>query len=251
MSAVLRRPGKGVRNEVRNEMEGNPEIDLTAVVKDSTLGRWTAVGARTTLTETLVGDYSYLMNDCQTIYSEIGKFCSVASHTRLNPGNHPLWRAASHHFTYRSRFYGFGEDQEEIFQWRRENRVVLGHDVWIGHRATVLPGIRIGTGAVIGAGSVVTKDVPPYTIVAGVPARRIQRRVSEEVEAALLRIEWWHWPHDQLRQALGDFRKLDAASFAEKYDRSERPRSPVGEIDFYPSRSERQEEMLLPEEGCF
>jgi len=198
--------------------EGNPTLDPTAVVQDSILGRWTAVGPRTTIIETHFGDYSYIMNDGQIIYSEVGRFCSIASHTRLNPSNHPLWRPSSHHFTYRSKFYGFGEDDEEIFQWRRENRVVLGHDVWIGHGATVLPAIKIGTGAVVGAGSVVTQDVLPFTIVAGVPARVIRRRVTEEVEASLMRIQWWNWSHDQLAEALEDFRHLDAASFAAKYD---------------------------------
>ena len=186
-------------------MEGKPVIDPTAVVRDSTLGRWTAVGARTTIEEAHFGDYSYIMNDCQIIYSEIGKFCSIASHSRINPSNHPIWRATSHHFTYRSNFYDLGEDDEEIFQWRRDHRATLGHDVWIGHGATVLPGVKVGTGAVVGAGSVVTKEVKPYTIVAGVPAAMIRRRVSEEVEAALLRMEWWNWPHDQLREAIGRF----------------------------------------------
>ena len=197
--------------------KGDPEIDGSAMVVHSHLGNWTSVGARTLITETHVGDYSYLMNDCEVIYSEIGKFCSVASHVRMNPPNHPIWRAASHHFTYRSQFYEFGEDEEEIFQWRRSKGVVVGHDVWIGHGAILLPGVRVGTGAVIGAGSVVTKEVRPYTIVAGNPARVIRRRVSEEVEALLMQIQWWHWTHDQLLEALEDFRHLDAASFCERY----------------------------------
>jgi hypothetical protein len=158
------------------------------------------------------------MEDCQIIYSEIGKFCSIASQSRINPSNHPIWRATSHHFTYRSNLYGFGEEDEEIFQWRRANKVVIGHDVWIGHGVTVLPGVKIGTGAVVGAGAVVTQDVLPFTIVAGVPARVIRRRVTEEVEASLMRIQWWNWTHDQLAEALEDFRHLDAASFAAKYD---------------------------------
>jgi len=202
----------------RGRMEGAPEIDPMAIVQDSTLGRWTAVGARTKITETIFGDYSYIMEDCQIIYSEIGKFCSIASHSRINPSNHPLWRPTSHHFTYRSKFYGFGEDDEEIFQWRRDHKVILGHDVWIGHGATILPGVRIGTGAVVGAGSVVTKDVKPFVIVAGVPPRMIRRRVSEEVGAALMRIAWWDWPHEALANAIDDFRCLDAVAFVAKYD---------------------------------
>lgn len=199
------------------QSQGEPVIDPSASVLHSQLGKWTQIGARSRIEETRFGDYSYVMEDCQIIYAEIGKFCSIASQTRINPPNHPTWRATSHHFTYRSRLYGFGEDDEAIFQWRRDNKVVIGHDVWIGHGVTLLPGIHVGTGAVVGAGSVVTKTVAPYTIVAGNPARLIRRRVSEEVEASLMKIQWWHWTHDELSKALNDFRELDAASFCKKY----------------------------------
>jgi phosphonate metabolism protein (transferase hexapeptide repeat family) len=208
----------GAENKGCCFQEGAPKIDPTAVVEDSTLGRWTTVGARTKITETTFGNYSYIMEDCQIIYSEIGKFCSIASHCRINPGNHPIWRPTSHHFTYRSKFYGFGEDDEKIFQWRRDNKVILGHDVWIGHGAIILPGVTVGTGAVVGAGAVVTKDVPPFTIVVGNPARVLRRRVSEEVETSLMRIAWWDWSHDILANAIDDFRSLDAAGFAAKFD---------------------------------
>jgi phosphonate metabolism protein (transferase hexapeptide repeat family) len=215
-----RNPGTEKRG--RSLPEGTPKIDPMAVVQNSILGQWTAVGTRTAIIETAFGDYSYIMEDCQVIYSEIGKFCSIASHSRINPGNHPIWRPTSHHFTYRSQFYGFGEDDEEIFQWRRDHKVVLGHDIWIGHGATILPGVRIGTGAVVGAGSVVTRDVKPFVIVAGVPARVIRRRVSEEVETALMRIAWWDWSHETLANAINDFRCLDAGAFAAKYDPDKR-----------------------------
>ena len=199
--------------------KGEPRIDPTAVVKDSSLGRWTAIGARTSIQETVFGDYSYASNDCDIIYSRIGKFCSIASHVRINPGNHPLWRAALHHFTYRSRSYGLHcEDDLEFFDWRRAHPVVLGEDVWVGHGAVLLPGVNIGTGAVVGAGAVVTKDVPPFTIVAGVPAKTIRRRVSREAEKALMRVRWWDWPHEKLAEALEDFRELNIEEFAEKYD---------------------------------
>jgi len=196
---------------------GRPKVDPTATVTDCLLGRWTRVGPWTQMMETRLGDYSYLMEQCQVIYATIGKFCSIASQVRINPPNHPIWRASSHHFTYRSELYDLGENEEGLFQWRRNQWVVIGHDVWIGHGAIILPGTTVGTGAVIGAGSVVTKDVPPYTIVAGNPAKPIRRRVSEAVEASLMKIQWWHWPHDRISEALDDFRRLDALSFCQKY----------------------------------
>jgi phosphonate metabolism protein (transferase hexapeptide repeat family) len=210
-------------------LNGEPVIDPTAEVKKSALGKWTAVGARALVTETIIGDYSYVMNDCDLIYTEIGKFCSIASHTRINPGNHPLCRATLHHFTYRSRPYHLGtEDENDFFNWRRSHKVIIEHDVWIGHGAILLPGVRIGVGAAIGAGAVVTKDVPPFTIVTGVPAKVLRRRLSPEVEAALMRVRWWEWPHERISESLEDFRKLDAAAFAAKYDPSKKETTHAG-----------------------
>ncbi|MEJ5375396.1 MAG: chloramphenicol acetyltransferase [bacterium] len=199
-------------------LRSEPSVDPSAVIEKCQLGVWTEVGARCRLQDTYLGDYSYVMEDCQIDHTSIGKFCSIAAACRINPGNHPLGRAALHHFTYRSFQYGLAADDEEFFQWRRSHGVVLGHDVWLGHGVVVLPGVQIGTGAVIGAGAVVTRDVPPFTVVAGVPARVLRERFSREVQAALLRIGWWNWSHDQLKAALMDFRQLDAQAFVEKYD---------------------------------
>ena len=195
-----------------------PAIHKDAQLHDSILGPWTRVGARTSFSEVSMGAYSYIVNDSSATYSEIGKFCSIARDARINPGNHPTWKAALHHFTYRSRSYELGpEDDMDFFEWRRAHRVVLGHDVWIGHGATVLPGVTIGTGAVVGAGAVVSKDVPPFTIVGGVPAKPIRERFPKDVQDGLLALSWWDWTHDRLAGALEDFRRLDADAFVEKY----------------------------------
>ena len=155
-------------------LSSEPLIDPTASTRDCKFGAYTEVGARTILLDVAMDDYSYVVNDAQITYTTIGKFCSIAAMTRINPGNHPMQRASQAHFTYRASAYFPGEtDDAEFFEWRREHRVHIGHDVWIGHGAVILPGRSIGTGAVIAAGAIVTKDVPAYTIMGGNPARPI------------------------------------------------------------------------------
>ncbi|OLP45241.1 DapH/DapD/GlmU-related protein [Rhizobium oryziradicis] len=195
-----------------------PYIHATASVHNATLGRYTEVSERCRLDEVEMGDYSYIMQDGAIWCATIGKFANIAASVRINATNHPTWRATLHHFTYRAADYFDGADMEEdFFAWRRENRVVIGHDVWIGHGATILPGVRIGNGAVIGAGAVVSKSVEPYTIVGGVPAKPIKPRFAPEVAAAMEKLAWWDWSHEQLFHALADFRTLSGEEFVLKY----------------------------------
>lgn len=196
-----------------------PLVDPTASVRQATLGRYTEIGARTSFVESSLGDYSYVVNDSNVIYTTIGKFCSIAAHTRINPGNHPMHRASQSHFTYRAAaYFDDAEDEAGFFDWRRSHAVTIGHDVWIGHGAIILAGRSVGTGAVIAGGAVVTKDVPDYTIVAGNPARVIRRRFPEAVAARLQALAWWDWDHARLRQALDDFRGLPIEAFLDKHE---------------------------------
>ena len=200
-------------------LTATPLIHPTAELRDCHLGAYCEVGARTQLLEVTLGDYSYIVNDSDAAYTTVGKFCSIAAMTRINPGNHPMERASQSHFSYRASAYFPGEaDEPEFFAWRRAHPVAIGHDVWIGHGAIVLPGRTIGTGAVIGAGAVVTRDVAPYAIVAGNPARAIRARFPDAIAERLARLAWWNWSHERLRLALPDFRKLPVERFLERYE---------------------------------
>jgi phosphonate metabolism protein (transferase hexapeptide repeat family) len=202
---------------VEGDME-EPHLDAGGSARDCVLGPWVRVGARTGLHEVWMGAYSYIVTDSSATYADIGKFCSIARDVRINPGNHPMWRAAQHHFSYRAVSYRMGDsDDHDFFEWRRSHRVTIGHDVWIGHGATLLPGVSVGIGAVVGAGAVVSKDVPDYTIVAGVPAKRIRERFPKPLQDGLKRLAWWDWSHERIAGALEDFRRLDAEAFVERH----------------------------------
>lgn len=205
--------GAGSKNHLNEAPNIHPEAD----VQNCDLGVWTEVGKGTVLRQSSMGDYSYITRHCSVVWTTIGKFCSIANDTRINPGNHPTWRAVQHHSVYRAEAYGLGEDDHEFFEWRKDHWVNIGHDVWIGHGVTVLAGVTIGTGAVIGAGAVVSKDVPPYTVVGGVPAKFIKRRFTKQQAEALQQIAVWDWDRETYKQALPDIRTLDIDDFIEKY----------------------------------
>ncbi len=167
-------------------------IHSTAIIERGALGKYTEIGQDTELYDVELGDYSYVCERCHIMYAQIKKFVSIAQHVRINPSNHPTWRASQHHFTYRASKYGFGGDDAAFFTWRKEHGVTIGHDVWIGHGAQIMPGVSVGTGAVVGAGAIVTTSVPPYAVVVGVPAKIIKYRFPQAVQDALLNMAWWH-----------------------------------------------------------
>ena len=196
-----------------------PCVHPTVRLENCRLGRYTEVGEGGRLVETDLGDYSYVMENCQSFCAIIGKLANIAASARINATHHPMSRATLHHFTYRaSDYFDDANHEADFFAARRARRVTIGHDTWIGHGVTILPGVSIGDGAVVGAGAVVTKDVAPYAIVGGVPARHIRERFAAPIAERMQSLAWWDWTHERLRGALDDFRHLNAEEFLNRYE---------------------------------
>ena len=195
-----------------------PLIHPGCSLTNSTFGAYVEIGADTRVANSSFGDYSYCDRMCDIANAKVGKFANIASSVRIGATDHPMEKASLHHFLYRSASYWEDvEDDADWFAHRKSRRATIGHDTWIGHGALIKPEVKIGHGAVVASGTVVTKDVAPYTIVGGNTARLIRRRYPEEVAERMMALGWWDWDHAALRAALPDFRALKAEAFLEKY----------------------------------
>lgn len=144
----------------------------------------------------------------------IGKFCSIACGAKFlfNSANHTLQSISTYPFPLFFEEWGL-EKSDVTDAWDNKGDIIIGNDVWIGYEAVILAGVTIGDGAIIGTRAVVTKDVPPYTIVGGVPARQIRKRFTDGRINALLQMQWWNWPEERIRQNItaikqGDLEKI-------------------------------------------
>ena len=183
----------------------NRGVSLFALVDNrSSVSRKAKVYAHTKVSMSVIGDYSYVGRRSSLVMAEIGKYCSIAGGAAVGMGTHTLNNiSTSPIFTEKHNATGAS--------WCNTNvtypfkRVKIGNDVWIGSRAMILGGVTIGDGAVIGAGAVVTKDVPPYAIVGGVPARIIRYRFPQETIDELLEVQWWNMPDVILKNNISLF----------------------------------------------
>lgn len=142
--------------------------------------------------------YHYPINHDRLI---IGKFCSIACGAKFifTSANHTLKSLSTYPFPLF--FEEWGLDKADVADsWDNKGDIVVGNDVWIGYEAVIMSGVTIGDGAIIGTRAVVTKDIPPYTIVGGVPAKPIRKRFADDIVASLLEIKWWEWKAEKIKR---------------------------------------------------
>lgn len=193
----------------------HPDCDIS----DSTFGAYVEIGMGSRVNNAQIGDYSYCDRYADIANARIGKFANIAAFSRIGATDHPLDTAACHHFLYRSHdYWDDAEPDGAFFDHRKSRTAFIGHDTWIGAGAMIKPQVTLGHGAVVAAGAVVTKDVEPYTIVAGTPAKPLRPRQPPEIAERLIALGWWDWSHGRIRNALDDFRHLKAAAFLEKHE---------------------------------
>ena len=173
---------------------------------ESLLGKMVVLFPGASITASSINDHTFVQKNSTINHSEIGKFCSIAAGVTIGLGQHPISQVSSH-----PAFYSKNQpiiktfSSEDTFQPFK--KTTIGNDVWIGQNASIMDGVKIGNGAIIAAGSVVTSEVAPYAIVGGVPAKLIRFRFEDTTIAELNKIEWWNLSEEKLAEIQCSFRE--------------------------------------------
>lgn len=186
----------------------NLKLDLSSSVTECSFGNFNTIYARAVLNRVSLGDYTYVARDTYINNATIGKFASIGPEVLIGLGMHPSRSFVSTHPSFFSPFKQAQITFVDQSLFEEYSPIVIGNDVWIGARAIIFDGLKIGDGAIVGAGALVTKDVPPYSIVAGVPATILRYRFDEEVIDYLMKLKWWDKGAGWLHENGGSFRDL-------------------------------------------
>lgn len=179
--------------------------------KKSTFDPYVFIDRFVVLHNVKIGSYSYVGYNSKINNCEIGKFCSISSDVKIGLGKHPINRVTTSPIIYSNHNPFKLEISADTHFYNESEKVVIGNDVWLGTNVIVMDGVTIGTGAIIAAGSIVTKNVAPYEIVGGIPAKLIKKRFNDDIIINLIKSQWWDWNLDKIKEnihALNDINKF-------------------------------------------
>lgn len=186
----------------RCKFEKNVRISLRTDLKNSYFGEYSNIVKNVQVANSKIGKRTSIGRFTKVRDSDIGEYCSISWDTTIGAVAHPFDRLTSHAFTYRRQF-GVVKDDSNL----KSKRTTIGNDVWIGCNCVIISGVSIGNGAIVGAGAVVTSDVPPFAIVGGVPAKVIRYRFDKETVSMIEKIKWWDWSDSQIKDNIELFSK--------------------------------------------
>ena len=198
-----------IRLRIKNHVIFEPN---SIVYPSSKFDGYNRICRNTYISRTHIGYGSYIGNNCNIVSTEIGKYSCIGPYVRTTSGTHPVDFVSMHPAFYSIRGQaGFTYVNEQKYDegMDRNYHTIIGNDVWIGDSALIVEGVRIGDGAVIAAGAIVTKDVPPYAIVGGIPAKIIRYRFDEEQRNTLKKIEWWNKETEWIKSHAKEFLNVD------------------------------------------
>jgi acetyltransferase-like isoleucine patch superfamily enzyme len=186
-------------NNYRITEEGKGlNIDPEFQVIDSTLEGYNYLFGRGVLAKSNLGHFTYIQNGCSISNADIGRFCSIGHNVSIALGDHPTDYLSTHPLFYEMSYISDVPSLTIDPLFTSHKRVTIGSDVWIGANCYIKDGITIGDGAIIGTGAVVTKDVPPFSVAVGVPAKVIKKRFDDETIERLMELSWWNWDIDKI-----------------------------------------------------
>jgi acetyltransferase-like isoleucine patch superfamily enzyme len=183
-------------------------IGYNTIIRNSILGFDVFIGSQCAVVNTKVGDNSYFNSNTKVNNSIIGKFCSIGSNVKIGIGSHPINMVSTHPSFYANN-KGFETFADRMYYSENEGNIIIGNDVWVGSDATILNNVKIGNGAIIALGSIVTKDVPDYAIVAGAPAKVIKYRFNENEISFLNDVKWWDFEKKKLKENFKFFHSIE------------------------------------------